>query len=77
MATIKKTTSIEYGLESESLQLLEGDFLRLNDNKLPPIKSISSSGNDLKKLLLHVRSICEDGFSKKYKRLLEITKVPT
>jgi hypothetical protein len=77
MATIKKTASIEYGLEFESLQLLEGDFLTLNDNKLPPIKSISSSENDLKKLLLHVRSIHEDDFSKKYRRLVEITKVPT
>jgi len=69
-------TSVEYGLKFESLQLLKGDCLRLNDSKLPPIKSISSSGNDLKKLLSHVRNIREDEFSKKFRRLVEITKVP-
>ena len=69
-------TYVEYGLEFESLQLLEGDCLRLNNSKLPPIKSTSSSENDLKKLLSYVRNICEDEFSKKFRRLVQITKVP-
>jgi hypothetical protein len=68
-------TYVEYGLEFESLQLLEGDYLRLNNSKLPPIKSTSSSENDLKKLLSYVRNICEDEFSKKFRRLVQITKV--
>jgi hypothetical protein len=76
MAFIKKMTFIEYKLQSESLQLLEGNCLRLNDSKFPPIKSISSSGNDLKKLFSHVRKIRKDEFSKKFGRLVEIIKVP-
>lgn len=75
MVTIKEMTSVEYGSEFESLQLLEGDCLRLDDSELPPIKNISCSGNDLKKLLSRVKSIREDKFIKKYVRRVEITNV--
>jgi hypothetical protein len=43
MATIKEMASIEYELDFESLQILERDFLRLDDSKLPPIKNMSGS----------------------------------
>jgi hypothetical protein len=35
MVAIKDMTYIEYGLDSESLQLLKEDCLRLDDSKLP------------------------------------------
>jgi hypothetical protein len=57
---------VEYKLDSESLQLLEGDCLRLNDSKLSPIKNVSCSRNNLKKVISHLKSIREDGFLKKY-----------
>ncbi|KAL9391893.1 hypothetical protein Peur_015813 [Populus x canadensis] len=38
MTTIKKMSSIEYELDSESLQLLEENCLRLDDSKLPSIR---------------------------------------
>jgi hypothetical protein len=75
MTTIKEMASIEYELDFESLQMLERDFLRLEDSKLPPIKNMSGSRNDLKKLISHMKSINEDGFLKKYGRIAEITKV--
>ena len=67
--------SIEYGLYSKSLQLLEEDCLRLNDSKLPPIRNVSCFDNDLKKLISHVKSIREDEFLKKYGKIVEIIKV--
>jgi hypothetical protein len=67
--------SIEYGLDSESLQHLEEDCLKLNDSKLPPIKNVSCLENDLKKLISHMKSIRKDGFLKKYGKIVEITKV--
>jgi hypothetical protein len=63
MVIIKEMTSIEYGLDFESLQLLKEDCLRLDDNKLSPIKNMSCS------------RIHEDGFLKKYRRIVKITKV--
>jgi hypothetical protein len=68
-------TSVEYELDYESLQLLKGDCLRLNDSKLPSIRNVSCSGNNLKKLISHMKNIHEDEFLKKYKRIVEITKV--
>jgi len=75
MATIKEMTFVEYGLNLEFLQLLEEDCLRLDDSKLPPIKIIGRSKNDLKKLISHMKSIHENEFLKKYERIVEITKV--
>jgi hypothetical protein len=48
------------------------------DNKRPIllIKNVSCSRNDLKKLISHMNSICEDEFLKKYGRIVEITKMP-
>ena len=63
MVIIKEMTSIEYGLDFESLQLLKEDCLRLDDSKLSPIKNMSCS------------RIHEDGFLKKYRRIVKITKV--
>jgi len=38
MTSIKKITSVEYELDSESLQLLEGDCLRLDDSNYHPLE---------------------------------------
>jgi hypothetical protein len=75
MASIKEITIIGYGLDSESLQLLEGDCLRLNDIKLPLIRNVSCFGNDLKRLIPQIKNINEDEFLNKYRRVMEITKV--
>ena len=45
-------TYVEYELDSESLQLLNRDCLRLDDSKLSPVKNMSCFGNDLKKLII-------------------------
>ena len=47
----------------------------LNDSKSLSIRNVSCSGNDLKKLISHMKSIREDRFLKKYERMVEITKV--
>jgi len=75
MASIKEITIIGYGFDSESLQLLEGDCLRLNDIKLPLIRNVSCFGNDLKRLFPQIKNINEDEFLNKYGRVMEITKV--
>jgi hypothetical protein len=75
MTTIKVMTSVEYELDFESLQLLERDCLRLDDSKLSPIRNVSCFGNDLKRLISHMKSIRKDDFLKKYGRIVEITKV--
>ena len=75
MTIIKETTSVEYELESKSLQLLKKDCLRLNDNKLSPIRNLSSLGKNLKKLPLYVKSISKEKFLKKYRRIVEIMRV--
>ena len=75
MATIKKMIFIEYELDYESIQLLEWDCLRLDDSKLSLIRNVSCSGNDMKKLISHMKSICEDKFLQKYNRIMENMKV--
>jgi len=42
---------------------------------LSPIRNESCSINNLKKLILHMKSIRKDRFLKKYRRIAEITKV--
>jgi len=74
MATIKEMTSVEYRLDYESLQLLKGNCLRLDDSKWPPIKNMSCSGNDLK-FISFIKSIHKYEFLKEYRRIMEITMV--
>jgi hypothetical protein len=68
-------TFVEYEWESESLELLKGDCLRPAYNKLSPIKNMSYSRNDLKKLLSHVKSISEHKFLRKYMMIVEVRRM--
>ena len=46
MAAIREVTTIEYGLESESLPMIEGDCPRLNASETPLLKDIRCKIND-------------------------------
>jgi hypothetical protein len=48
MTTIPKITTVEYGLESESLQMTEGDCLRLDVGEIPLLKDIRYIMKDTK-----------------------------
>jgi hypothetical protein len=48
MAAIPKITTVEYGLESESLQMTEGDCLRLNVGEISLLKDIKCIMKDTK-----------------------------
>jgi hypothetical protein len=75
MVTIKEMTFVEYRFDYESLQLLKGNCLRLDDSKLPPIKNMRCFGNNLKKFISYIKGIHEYEFLKEYGRIVEITKV--
>jgi hypothetical protein len=66
MVIIKEMISVEYRLDYESLQLLERDCLRLDDNKLSLIRNESCFRNNLKKLISHMKSIYEDEILNKF-----------
>jgi hypothetical protein len=66
---------VEYELDYKSLQLLEWDCLRLDDSKLSLIRNVNCYRNDMKKLISHMKSIREDKFLNKYKRIVKIMKV--
>ena len=48
MTVIPKKTTVEYGLESESLQMIEGDCLRLDVGEIPILKNIIYIMKDIK-----------------------------
>jgi hypothetical protein len=48
MTVIPKITTVEYGLESESLQMTEGDCLRLDVGEIPLLKNIRYIMKDIK-----------------------------
>jgi hypothetical protein len=48
MTVIPKITTVEYGLESESLQMIEGDYLRLDVGEIPILKNIIYIMKDIK-----------------------------
>jgi len=48
MTVIPKITIVEYGLESESLQMIKGDCLRLDVGEIPILKNIIYIMKDIK-----------------------------
>ena len=75
MAIITKLTIVEYGQNSKLSQLSEGDVSRCNARKLPVVKNLNYMVNKMKRILVHSQNIDEAAFSRKYGRLLEITKI--
>jgi hypothetical protein len=51
MTAIPKITTVEYGLESESLQMTEGDCPRLDVGEIPLIKDIRHIMKDTKNVV--------------------------
>jgi hypothetical protein len=52
MVVIPKITTIEYGLESESLQMTEGDCPKLDVSEIPLLKDIRYIIKDTKHISL-------------------------
>jgi hypothetical protein len=48
MAAIPKITTVEYGLESKSLPMTEGDYHRLDVDEIPLLKDIRCIMKDTK-----------------------------
>ena len=46
MVDIREITTVKYGLESKSLQMIEGDFLRLDVSEIPLLEDIQCIIND-------------------------------
>jgi hypothetical protein len=74
MATITKSSIIEYGKNYELSQLTEGDCLR-SDAKMSPIKNLNCIMNEVNKLTTHFQNVDKDAFFRKYGRLVEIARV--
>jgi len=75
MATITKSSIIEYGKNSELSQLIEGDCLRSDAKKMSPIKNLNCIMNEVNKLTTHFQNVDKDAFFKKYRCLVEIARV--
>jgi hypothetical protein len=75
MATITKSSIIEYGKNSELSQLTKGDCLRSDAEKMSPIKNLNCIMNEVNKLTTHFQNVDKDAFFRKYGRLVEIARV--
>ena len=74
MAVNREITTVEYGLESESLHMAEGDFLRLDVNGIPPLKDVRC----ISRLFPLTKYLADETeFTKIYGRILHLLKVPT
>jgi hypothetical protein len=77
MAVNREITTIEYGLESESLHMAEGDCLRLDVNGIPPLKDVRCIINDASRLSPLTKYLADEAeFTKRYGRILHLLKVP-
>jgi len=77
MTVIREVTTVEYGLESESLQMTEGDCPRPNTSGTPLLKDVRCIINDTSRLFsLTKYQIDEAEFAMKYGRILHLLKVP-
>jgi hypothetical protein len=77
MTVIREVTTVEYGLESESLQMTEGDCPRPNTSGTPLLKDVRCIINDTSRLFsLTKYQIDEVKFAMKYGRILLLLKVP-
>jgi len=76
MVDIREITTVKYGLESKSLQMIEGDFLRLDDSEIPLLEDIQCIINDTNRWFsLTKYQIDEVEFAMKYGRILHLLKV--
>ena len=57
MATITKSSIIEYGKNSELSQLIEGDYLRSDAKKMSPMKNLNFIMNEVNKLTTHFQNV--------------------
>jgi hypothetical protein len=77
MAVNREITTVEYGLESESLHMAEGDCLRLDVNGIPPLKDVRCIINDASRLSPLTKYLADEAeFTKIYGRILHLLKVP-
>ena len=75
IATITKSSIIEYGKNYELTQLSEGDCLRNDAKKMSPIKNLICIMNEVNKLMTHFQNVDKDAFFRKYGHLVEIARV--
>ena len=76
MAVIREVTTVEYGLESEFVQMTEGDCPRPNANGTPLLKDVRCIINDTSRLFsLTKYQVDEAEFAMKYGRILHLLKV--
>jgi hypothetical protein len=77
MTVIREVTTVKYGLESESLQMIKGDCPRLNAGGTPLLKDVRCIINDTSRLFsLTKYQIDEAEFAMEYGRILRLLKVP-
>jgi hypothetical protein len=77
MAVNREVTTVEYGLESESLHMTEGDCPRLDDSGIPLLKDVRCVINDAIRLLPLTKYLADETeFTKIYGRILHLLNVP-
>jgi hypothetical protein len=77
MVVNREITTVEYGLESESLHMAEGDCFRLDVNGIPPLKDVRCIINDASRLFPLTKYLADETeFTKIYGRILHLLKVP-
>jgi len=64
MATITKSSIMEYRKNSELSQLTEGDCLRSDAKKMSPIKNLNCIMNEVNKLTTHFQNVDKNAFFK-------------
>jgi hypothetical protein len=77
MAVNREVTTVEYGLESESLHMTEGDCPRLDGSGIPLLKDVRCVINDAIRLLPLTKYLADETeFTKIYGRILHLLNVP-
>ena len=77
MAINREVNTIEYGLESESLHMTEGDYPRLDDSGIPLLKEVRCVINDAIRLIPLTKYLDDETkFTKIYGRVLHLLNVP-
>jgi hypothetical protein len=66
MATTAKFSIMEYRKNFELSQLIEGDWFRSGAMKLPPIKNLNCTVNEVNRLMAHFQNMDEIAFFRKY-----------
>ena len=76
MAVNREVNTIEYGLESESLHMTEGDCPRLDDSGIPLLKEVRCVINDAIRLIPLTKYLDDETkFTKIYGRVLHLLNV--